>query len=100
MLWLAAMMTTDRGFARLLRFAGATATCHVQLVVVSVGVLASGCTDEPVLSQTESQSTVNDYGSSGCSTAVVIGLSNQIAEEAGCENPASFVSFAGRRASR
>ena len=97
MLWVAAMRTTDRGFAHLLRFAAATATCHVQLVVVSVGVLASGCAaDEPVLSQTESSSTVNDYsGSTGCSTAVVIGLSKQIAQEAGCENPASFVSFQG-----
>ena len=95
MLWLAAMTMADRGFARLLRLCRATATCHVQLVVVSVGVLA-GCADEPELSQTEAASTVNDYGtSSGCSTAVVIGLSNQIAEEAGCENPASFVSFSG-----
>jgi hypothetical protein len=79
----------------LVRWARATANTHVQLVVVSVGVLVPGCTTEqPVLSQTESASTVGDYtGSTGCSTAVVIGLSKQIADEAGCENPASFVSF-------
>ncbi|MEO8840593.1 MAG: M15 family metallopeptidase [Kofleriaceae bacterium] len=66
----------------------------MQLVVVSVGVLVSACTTEPALSETESASTVSDYtGSTGCSTAVVIGLSKQIADEAGCENPASFVSF-------
>lgn len=78
----------------LVKWARATATSHVQLVVVSVGVLVSGCATEPGLSETESASTVSDYtGSSGCSTAVVIGLSKQIAAEAGCENPASFVSF-------
>ncbi|MFT3694454.1 MAG: hypothetical protein QM831_15005 [Kofleriaceae bacterium] len=49
-----------------------------------------------MLSETESASTVNDYsGGTNCSTAVVIGLSKQIADEAGCENPASFVSFQG-----
>jgi Synergist-CTERM protein sorting domain-containing protein len=64
--------------------------------VVGLGVLASGCAaDEPELSQTESASTVADYGSTGCSTAVVIGLSKQIADEAACENPNSFVSFEG-----
>lgn len=70
------------------------ATWKVQRWVVAVGVAASGCTlAEPELSQTESASTVADYGSSGCSTAVVIGLSKQIADEAGCESPDSFVSF-------
>jgi hypothetical protein len=48
--------------------------------------------DEPVAS-TSSASTVADYAYSGCSTAVVIGLSKQIAEEAGCENPDSFTAF-------
>ena len=73
---------------------------------MSVGVGASVCAtaliagcaaDEPslVLSSTDQDSTVGDYQATGCSTAVVIGLSKQIAEEAGCENPASFVSFAG-----
>lgn len=72
------------------------ATVRVQLALVSVGVVA--CADQPadVLSETESASTVNDYtGGSSCSTAVVIGLSKQIADEAGCENPTSFVSFQG-----
>src|SRR5260221_6423251 len=82
----------DRRFTRL-RIA---ATIHVHSWVVGVGVIASGCTDaEPELSQTESASTVADYQSTGCSTAVVIGLSKQIADEAACENPNSFVSFEG-----
>ena len=89
------MHGAGRESRRLLRAVRAIATRHVQLAMVSVGAL-SGCADEPVLSQTESASTVNDYaGSSGCSTAVVIGLSKQIAEEAGCESPNSFVSFKG-----
>ena len=61
-------------------------------------LLVGGCAaDEPdaVLSSTDQASTVGDYQATGCSTAVVIGLSKQIADEAGCENPASFVSFAG-----
>jgi len=40
-----------------------------------------------------SASTVGSYAGSGCSTAVVIGLSQQIAEEANCEQPGAFVSF-------
>lgn len=80
----------------LVRWARVTATSHVQLIVVSVNVLVSGCATEPELGETESASTVSDYtASTGCSTAVVIGLSKQIADEAGCANPASFVSFAG-----
>ena len=54
----------------------------------------AGCTTEdPDLSQTESAATVADYGSTGCSTAVVIGLSKQIAQEADCEHPGNFVAF-------
>ncbi len=66
-------------------------------LLVSVGVLASACANEPlVTSQTESASTVSDFtGSTGCTTAVVIGLSKQIADEAGCESSSSFVSFEG-----
>ncbi|HEX4451004.1 MAG TPA: M15 family metallopeptidase [Kofleriaceae bacterium] len=40
--------------------------------------------------------TVQSYvDTDGCSTAVVIGLSKQIAQEAGCADPNSFVSFQG-----
>jgi Synergist-CTERM protein sorting domain-containing protein len=89
-----------RGFTRLSWLTRLVATSHVQLWGLSVGVgasaLVAGCaTDEPTLSSTDQASTVASYGSTGCSTAVVIGLSKQIAEEAGCENPASFVSFEG-----
>ena len=62
---------------------------------LALGVSLSACASEPDLGVAQSASTVSDYSSSGCTTAVVIGLSNQIAEEAGCENPDSFVSFSG-----
>ena len=95
-----------RTFTRLARLTRRVANSHVQRWGVSVGVGASLCaaaliagcaSDEPaaVLSSTDQASTVGDYQSTGCSTAVVIGLSKQIADEAGCENPASFVSFSG-----
>jgi Synergist-CTERM protein sorting domain-containing protein len=57
-------------------------------------VAAAGCVDgAPELSETDQAATVGDYQSGGCSTAVVIGLSKQIAQEAGCANPNSFVKF-------
>ena len=61
-----------------------------------MGVAAAGCVasdDEPHISETASASTVQDYASSGCSTAVVIGLSQQIAEQANCDHPGNFVPF-------
>lgn len=63
--------------------------------MVVVGALASGCVDEPATSETAQDSTVADFEASGCSTAVVIGLSRQIAEQADCEHPGNFVSFDG-----
>src|SRR3569833_2993601 len=101
-----ANQAATRVFTRLARLTRRAATSHVQRWAMSVGVgasvcataLSAGCAaDEPslVLSSTDQDSTVGDYQATGCSTAVVIGLSKQIAEEAGCENPSSFVSFAG-----
>jgi Synergist-CTERM protein sorting domain-containing protein len=73
------------------------ATSNVHIWVMALGVIAPACTaSEPELGVARSESTVDDYtNSTGCSTAVVIGLSKQIAQEAGCENPASFVTFEG-----
>ncbi len=62
------------------------------LLLATVG--ATGCLGSSEFGSTESYSTVADFGSSGCSTSVVIGLSRQIAEEANCENPGSMVEFA------
>jgi uncharacterized protein (TIGR03382 family) len=59
-----------------------------------VAVLATGCMDtEETYSATSSEVSVSAYTSSGCSTAVVLGLSKQIADEIGCMNPASLTRF-------
>ena len=80
-----------RGLAYL---AHLVATHRLHTAALCVGVLASGCmSDEPQVSQSASASTVADYKYSGCSTAVVIGLSKQIAQEADCEHPGHFVAF-------
>lgn len=54
----------------------------------------TGCgVEDPDLSEISSEATVADYQYTGCSTAVVIGLSKQIAQEADCEHPGNFVAF-------
>ncbi len=70
------------------------ATNKLHSVVLALGVAAAGCAvDEPAVSQLESESTVADYVNSSCSTAVVIGLSKQIADEIGCEHPTGLTHF-------
>jgi hypothetical protein len=61
--------------------------------VFACALPAVGCVAEPRESITMSASTVGDYTNMGCSTAVVIGLAKQIAEQANCEHPNSFVPF-------
>jgi hypothetical protein len=64
--------------------------------VLAVGAIASGCigADDEQYSQVESYATVSSYETSTCSTATVIGLSKQIADEIGCASPTGLVSFA------
>ena len=68
------------------------ATCWLHIIVLGAG---SGCATDPgpQLAEISSASTVGDYDSMGCSTAVVLGLSTQIAEQANCEHPGNFVPF-------
>src|SRR5512135_1368283 len=74
-----------RAFTRLGHVA---ATRRLHSIVLGLGVLASGCVaSEPDMSEIESASTVGDYVGSSCTTAVVIGLSKQIADEVACEHP-------------
>src|SRR5450432_637044 len=64
--------------------------------IALTGLLGLGACIEadPTLGETQSASTVNDFGSSGgCSTAVVIGLSSQIADEIGCMHPGTITHF-------
>ncbi len=67
-----------------------------RLHILLVGLLVPGCTSptDPDLSATSSELSVSAYTSSGCSTAVVVGLSKQIADEIGCMSPASLQKFA------
>ncbi|HEY5945924.1 MAG TPA: M15 family metallopeptidase [Kofleriaceae bacterium] len=60
-----------------------------------MGAAASGCgLDEEEYSQVESYATVASYTTSTCSTATVLGLSKQIADEIGCASPTGLVKFA------
>lgn len=62
-------------------------------IVLVVGATSTGCTDEEHYSQVESYATVASYTTSTCSTAAVLGLSKQIADEIGCANPTGLVKF-------
>ncbi len=55
--------------------------------------LLGACVDSPDVSQIASAVTVGGIGSSGCSTAVVLGLATQISDEISCEDPTSLVPF-------
>ena len=58
-----------------------------------VVVLLAGCLTEPGYSEIDSDVTVGNVGTT-CSTASVIGLSKQIADQIGCDNPTGLVPFA------
>ncbi len=73
---------------------------HDWLHRVGTGLLVTTCVacmapaDEPDTGTLEADSTVGDHVGSGCSTAVVLGLSQQIADEVACERPGAFAHFA------
>jgi N-acetylmuramoyl-L-alanine amidase len=86
----ASKMSMQRGFTGLV---GARAlTAFFGLHTALLGVLATGCIsgEEDTYSTTSSEVSVSAYTSSGCSTAVVLGLSKQIADEISCLNPTSL----------
>lgn len=87
-------MSTNRLLARLVDAARSSAI--VRLHIPLVGLLASGCMepDDPNYSEATSAVSVSAYTSSGCSTAVVIGLSKQIADEVSCISPTALTKFA------
>ncbi len=90
-------MLTSRSRDQLFARFASTATSNVRWLVLALGALAPACAidDGPTLGVARSASTVGDYtNDTGCSTAVVIGLSAQIAQQASCDNN-SWVSFAG-----
>jgi uncharacterized protein (TIGR03382 family) len=87
-------MGSTRRFADLVSISTTIARSRLHTAVWLCGVTTAACVDsEPEYGETASASTVQDYVGSGCSTAVVIGLSKQIAQEADCLHPGSFVPF-------
>lgn len=70
-------------------------TAIIRLQLALAGVVAVGCVEpeEAHFGETTSAVSVSAYVSSGCSTAVVIGLSKQIADEVSCLNPNSLTRF-------
>lgn len=67
----------------------------VHTLVLSAGVvMAAGCgVPDDDYSEVESYATVGSYVSSSCSTASVLGLSKQIADEISCANPTGLTKF-------
>jgi len=84
-------MTSQPRFISRLTHAFATHKLHS--LVVACGVLPTACAESPQIAESQQASTVSDFVSSGCSTAVVKGLARQIAREADCENPGYFSKF-------
>lgn len=62
-------------------------------LVIPLALLASCGLEEPDTSELTSELSVASYTTSTCTTAVVLGLSKQIADEVGCMNPTSLVRF-------
>ena len=80
---------------------GATARSRLHTTLAAALCAFAGCLDSspasddvPTFGQAIATATVQDYVGTGCSTAVVIGLSKQIAQEANCQKPGAFIKFA------
>ena len=104
LLRLAAIMTSAHGSQRLFGFAplSATSKLHTALGGRRLGPLglaslalcgACGLDEDPHTSEISSELSVASFVTSSCTTAVVIGLSRQIANEIGCMNPSSLTRF-------
>ncbi len=80
-------------FGRLPGSPAATATRCGQGLRTAVLAGLLGCAGEPATGTLEGASTVDDHVAAGCSTAVVLGLSQQIADEVGCMLGGALVAF-------
>jgi len=74
---------------------GGTRLSTLLPIFTTAGLLAvTGClSEEPDVSSTSQAATVSTYVGSGCSTAVVLGLSKQIADEIACESSTLLTRF-------
>src|SRR5688500_10024798 len=70
------------------------ATSMLRSLLPMALLVGSGCLgDGEELSETSQAATVSSYVTGTCSTAVVLGLSKQIADEVSCINPTGLVRF-------
>ena len=103
MLRLAVTMTLPHANQQLSNSLPAAATCrlHTRQCALGLGSLVAaailgGCgldVDEPETSEVASELSVSSFVTSSCTTASVIGLSKQIANEISCMNPNSLTRF-------
>ena len=96
LLKLAITMTQPQGFPRLLGSGSTSATIRLHTLLSAVGLFSACGVDggQPEISEASSAVTVQSFVTSSCTTAVVIGLSNQIASEVSCLDPSSLTRFA------
>ncbi|MBC8028300.1 MAG: D-alanyl-D-alanine carboxypeptidase family protein, partial [Steroidobacteraceae bacterium] len=89
-------MTQSQGFHRLFGFGSTAARLRLHTMLGAAALLGACGVDaeEPDLGELSSEVRVDSFLTSSCSTAVVIGLSNQIAAEVSCINPSSLTRFA------
>jgi hypothetical protein len=105
LLLLEGTMTRAHGFQQLLGSLPTAATfrLHTVLGALGLGSLGLFCAcgldasgldaSGPATGEIASELSVSSFVTSSCTTAVVIGLSKQIANEIGCMNPSSLVRF-------
>jgi hypothetical protein len=92
---LAGTMTRSNGCQRLFGSRSRSASLGVHTLLGAVALLG-GCgldASEPEYGELTSAVSVSSYITTSCTTAVVIGLSSQIADEVGCMSPTSLVRF-------
>jgi MYXO-CTERM domain-containing protein len=73
-------------------------TVRLHLASLSLPLVVLGCAaEQPSVTAIKAATTVGTLAgeAGGCTTSVVLGLSTQIAEQAACDTPNSWVSFAG-----
>ena len=81
---------TFRSFAKPAEGSRPSSVMHA---VLMIGTLAGCVGDQPEVSETSQAATVSSYLSATCSTAVVLGLSRQIADQISCDNKSWLVPF-------
>jgi len=89
-----ASSTSDRNNTQFASHRRGARFTSLLLAITTVSLAGTGClADEPDVSSTTQAATVSSVVGSGCSTAIVLGLSKQIADEIACEHPTLLTRF-------